>query len=261
MINMISGRTIGGSPKAISVKSDGAVRVEIQDRYTETIDLYLYRLDAQPSLTAAVAVDDTTFQINSNANVTSGDAITLYEGSVVFQSIVVSSTETSVTISTPCDKVFSTNAIMHIGPWSMNVNGSVTPQIYHIHAAPSASIDIYTLTVSALDDLAMDSSTFLGIADGITNGFLLRQLNGSRKNLGLFVNNLGFDEFGFEVTYTEANKKSQYGLVAKKNIHIQNGVSVRLVGSRGDQLQAVVRDDLTSQTLLAVIVSGHTVAQ
>ena len=245
--------------KKVAVESNGALAVNIQDQHSETVDLYLYRLDASPTLTSSIAVDDVVFDIDTNADISNEDVITIYEGTYFYQALVTSSTAITVTVSTPCDKVFTIAATVHIGPWNMAVNGSITPQAFHVHPPVGLDFDIYGLTISGLDELSMDSTTFLGIEGGITNGLLLRQINTITKNLGLIVNNLGFEEFGYDVTYTAANKQSEYGVIIRQNLHITNGVSLRLEGATQDTIQAIIRDDLTSQSLMAMIIKGHVV--
>lgn len=239
---------------------EGALPVRVQDQYSETVDLYLHKDTARPTLTGAISVDDTTFQINSNAGISNGDALTIYEDSRFYQTIVESSAANSVAVKTPCDKEFTTNATIVVGAWNMAVNGSAaSPQEFKIFCPPTAQFDIYGFIISGLDDLEMDSSTFLGIVNGITNGLLLRFQNGIKKNLGLFVNNLGFSEYGCEVTYIPANKKSQYGILVNKSFKNCNGVSIRMDGSQDDEFEMLVRDDLSTQTLMAAIIKGHIV--
>lgn len=242
------------------LEQNGAVPVNIQDQHTEPVCLYLHATTAEPVLTSEISIDDVVFAIDDNTDIVDGDAITLHDGTKFYQSLVVSSTVNSVTVATPFDKVFTVaGTSIHIGSWNMAVNGSVTPQTFSIHPPPDVDFDIYTITISALDELGMDSTTFLGIVDGITNGFLLRAVNGTIKNMGLFINNLGFEEFGYSLIFPPINKKSEYGMVARKNIRETNGVSIRLEGGAEDTIKAIVRDDLSSQSLLAVIMNGHVV--
>ena len=244
--------------KQVSVEANGGLAVNIQDQHSETVDLYLYRLDASPTLTSSIAVDDVIFDIDTNADISNGDVITIYEGTYFYQALVTSSTVITVTVSTPCDKVFTVAATVEVGPWNMAVDGT-TPQTFKIHPPAGLDFDIYGLTISGLSASSMDATTFLGIAGGITNGLLLRQVNAITKNLGLIVNNLGFEEFGYTVTYTTANKFSEYGVVMHKNISATNGVSLRLGGTTSDEIQAIIRDNLSVESLLAIIVKGHVV--
>ena len=241
------------------LESNGAVPVNIQDQHTEGVCLYLYRTDATPTLTSSIAIDDTVFDIDDNANISDGDAITLFEGIKFYQSLVVSSTATTVTVATPCDKIYTVAASIEVGPWNMAVDGSTVSQTFHIHPPPGVDFDIYTITISGLDDLGMDSTTFLGIVDGITNGVVIRAVNGTIKNMGLFVNNLGLEEFGYSMRFPPINKKSEYGMVARKNIRESNGISIRLRGADEDTIEVIIRDALQSQSLMAVIMNGHVV--
>jgi len=245
-------------PAGVPLESNNAVPVNIQDQHSESVDLYLHLDTAQPTLTSPIAVDEVVFDIDSNAGIAGGDAITIHEGAFFYQALVVSSTALSVTVSTPCDKVFTVDADMYIGAWNMAVDGTV-PKTFEVHPPPSLEFDIYSITISGLSETQMDGTTFLGIADGITNGLLLRVVDGQTKNLGLIVNNLGFEEFGYLTTYLGANKKSEYGMLSMKHVRDDNGVSIRLNGTTVDKFEAIIRDNLASESLMAVIIHGHVV--
>lgn len=244
-----------------NIDAEGALDTIAQDPHTEAVDLYFTREDATPTLTAPIAVDALVLAVDSNTNVTDGDAITIMEGVNFFQSLVISSTANSITMTTPCDRAFTVAASVSVGPWNLAVDGSGTPQVFEACPPPGVDFDLYRITLSGLGaaDADMDGTTFLSIEDGITNGFLLRQVNGQSKNLGLFVNNLGLEELGFTLKFVTANKHAQEGMIASKSFRDRNGVSVRLIGEDGDCIRAVVRDNLASESLLAVIIHGHLV--
>lgn len=245
---------------AIPTESNGAVPVNIQDQHSEPVCLYLHDHSIEPTLTSDIAVDDVVFDIDDNTGLVNGYAITLHEGANFYQGIVISSTATTVTVSTPSDRIFTAaGTAIHSGSWNAAVDGSGTPQVFSIHPPPGADFDIYTITISALSETEMDATTFLGIADGITNGTLLRVVDGDIKNLGLFVNNLGFEEFGYSLYFPPVNKKSEYGMIARKNMSEVNGVSIRLEGATEDSIELTIRDDLDSESLFAVIMKGHVV--
>jgi len=232
--------------------------VSIQDQTSPLVNLYAYRTDATPTLTSDPAVDDVTLDINTNAGMTDGDAITLLEDDMFFQSIVKSTTATTVTMNSGLDKDFSADAAIEVGPWNMNVDGSGVVERFSVKPPPNLNFDIYTVGITITDNAAMDSAKFGGIA-ALSNGFVIRSENGVSQNLLLAVNNLGFAEQGFELTYDPKAPAGVYGLRAELNLHIRNGIANRLFGELGDVISALIQDDLTGLTQITMVVGGHVV--
>ena len=174
--------------------------VGIRARYSDSVDLYAHINNVTPSMTVDANIDDTAIVVDSIASVNAGDVIVLYEGNRFFQSLVVSAAVLTINLASPLDFAFTTAAEIHIGDWDLSVNGSITPKIAHVIAPPLAKIDVYQINVSMTDNVAMDSAKFGGIA-ALTNGVLFRLVNSTIKNLPLVVNNIGFAEQGFDISY------------------------------------------------------------
>jgi hypothetical protein len=212
-----------------------------------------------PSITSPIELGDTTIAIDDNTGVVGGDAVYVHDDERFFQSIVSSSTENEIVLASSSDAPFGISASLEVGAWNMAVDGSVAEKTFSIHPPLNSDFDIYAITLSGLDDLSMDSTTFIGIVDGISTPLVIRHIDGGIKNIGMFTTNLGFEEQGYVVEYQAANKHSEYGIRARKNFRTTNGVSVRLVGSTEDKIQAVIGADLSSQSQLAIIIHGHVV--
>lgn len=247
--------------KGRAIDNEYPLEVELQDVTNEPMDLYLIRIDATASFTAAPEVGDTVFAVNSVTNMSVGDAINVFDDNLFYQGLITDITELNVTVSPPVDKEFTANAFIEVGPWNMCVDGSETPQTFQVHPPPLMQFDIYTLTFSGqgAEGVSMDTSTFLSISDNLPNGLIIRRMNDETKNIGLFVNNLGFAEFGYDLTFYGANKKSFYGMLAKKNKPVINGAAVRIGPS--DAIQVIIQDDLTTETQFSCVVHGHVVVE
>ncbi len=231
--------------------------VMIQDQHSQMVDLYLYRLEATTNLTASPAIDDTTLQVDSVANIDVGDALTIYECNCFYQSIVLA-VGTSVEVASPLDCAFSIGTTIECGSWNMNVDGSSSSIIYKIKAPCTAKFDIYTVTLSITDATAMDSAKFGGIS-ALSRGILFRQKDGITKNLPLIVNNIGFSEIGFTTEYDPKAPAGVYGFNASKNLNVTNGICIRLDGTTRDEFQIIIQDDLTDLLSIDVTINGHEV--
>lgn len=234
----------------------GALKVFKVDNLARIKDLYFYRTDATPTITSNTSVGDTTINIDSNTGITNGEAITFYEGVRVFQSIVVSTTATTVVIASPLDFAFTTAATVESGPWNMNLDGSVTTEEFCIKPPPGACLRITRLSVNMQDGTAMDSGMFGGIS-ALTNGFFFQVRNDCTNNVGLFVNNIGFKEQGFETDYDPKAPSGTYGVTHSKKLEEANGAVICLDGNLGCEICAEIRDDLTGLTMINATISGY----
>jgi len=243
------------APKSV-LNEKGIFQVSIKDQYTNSVDLYAYINQATPLITVNTNLNDESIIVNSIAAVNAGDAIFISEGCKFYQSLVTSTAVLTINLAAPLDFVFTTEATIHTGPWNLAVDGSVTPKIAHILVPPKCEFNIYQLTISITDNVVMDSAKFGGIS-ALTNGILFRIKNGFIKNLPLVVNNIGFAEQGCDIRYDDKAPAGVYGFQAKKNYLKTNGVALRLNGATQDQLQCIIRDDLTDLTMMNITINGH----
>lgn len=234
-------------------------KVNTDEQYyclTKTVDLnyYFYRTDGVTSLTSNSSVGDTVLNIVSNTGFVNGEAITIYEGNYIFQSIIVSSTTTTATIISPLDYAFTTEAIIEVGTWNMAVDGSVTPQIFQLKPPLTAFYNIIQLNISMLSVSPMDDALF-GSIPSLTNGVIFRLKDGYDQQIVLVVNNTGFFEYGYDVEYSTKAPSGFYGIRVRKNIPITNDNIISLYGDR--EFQIIIRDDLTDLTKFAMTSSGN----
>ena len=234
----------------------GNLKVALKDQYTDSVDLYAHIDKIIPSITVNTSLYDESIIVDSIASVVAGDVIIIYEGCRFYQSIVLSAAVLTINLASPLDFAFTTAAIVHIGSWNLAVDGSVTPKIAHIVVPPLCEFNIYQINVSITDNVVMDSAKFGGIA-ALTNGVLFRVVNHKIKNLPLVVNNIGFSEQGFDISYDPKAPAGVYGFQAKKNYPKVNGVALRLNGTTNDEIQCIIRDDLTDLTLFNITINGH----
>lgn len=258
---IISNRFVGvkdSTGEEWKLEHNNAMPVNIQDQHTDSVDLYAHIDEVVPSMTSDANLDDESITLDSVVGVSQGKVITIYEGIYFYQSLVKSVVDNDVNLASPLDSGFTTAAIVHIAEWNLNVDGSSVSKMAHIFLPAGVKFDVYQINVAITDGVVMDSGKFGGIP-ALTNGILFRAVNNRIKNLHLIVNNIGFSEQGFDITYDPKAPAGVYGFQAKKNWHTVNGISLRLDGAAGDELQFYIRDDLTELTMLNISVNGHVV--
>lgn len=236
------------------VDYDNPLFVTQKYRIDPIVNLYMYRQDATPSLTSNTSVGDKILSIDSNTNVSDGDAITLYEGSRIFQSLVVSSTANSVTIQSGVDYGFTTDVTIEVGPWNMAVNGSSSEQTFILKSPPSSNYVIKSVNGSILDQTAMDDSLFGGLSE-LSNGIVLSLENDKNRQFALIVNNTGFFENGFTIEYASKAPAGYYGFRYRKSLDIMHGVVI--VIDTDSTLKLIIRDNLSDLDQFTMSILGY----
>jgi len=235
--------------------------VFVQDQTTPVVNLYMYQIAATPVLTAPASANNTVLNVDTNAGVVVGDAITILEDSHFFQSIVKSSTAppgATITIQSPLDEDIIIASTIEVGPWNMNVDGSGATQEFSVKPPPNVAFDIYTITLSMTDNVVMDSGKFGGLPQ-LTNGIVIRQENTNNKNVALIVNNIGFKEQGCTTEYDDKAPAGVYGVTHQACVHGRSGVALRLNGSTNDKIKIMIQDDLRGLITMNCTIIGHVV--
>lgn len=241
-----------------------AIDVAIQDQTTEIIDLYMVNLDdaVEPTVTATADIDDKMIEVDATTGITAGDAINISENGRTFQAIVSTFDATSITFNAPLDMPVTADAVVQVGKWNMVVDGSTAPKIYRVTPPVGATWDIVRLTIGMTATTAMDDSTF-GPLTALTNGVVLRVVNGQTKNIFVVSDNGGLAERCYDATYPAKVPAGIYAFRAIRTFGGQdkNGVVVRL--QEGDSLEFIIQDDLSDATFtkFACVVQGHAVQE
>jgi len=241
-------------------KSGGSLDVNIQDQYSIPINLYLCVETDTLTLASTLTIDDVVISVTDATSADIGQVINIFEDTRFYQSIIVDISENDLTVASPLDFEFTTEAKVTIGSWNLAVDGSLGTITAYIKPPSGLKFDIYSLRVNLISDSRMDSSLF-GSLDPLSNGILFRLVDGTTTNLPLVVNNMGFAEQGFEVYYDENSKADYYGFRAKKNYNVENGVSLRLNGATQDEFRLLIRDDLTDLSVMSCTINGHVVQE
>lgn len=240
------------------LEDNGAIPVNPQDPTNEPFSFFLTRVEDTPSLTIDIIRDDTTITVNSTTRCIPFDAINIYDDKSYFQSLILSTTATTITLNSQIDRNFSiTNTIIECAEWDLSTSdGSITPETFSITPPSNRSWHVISTVFNCLDNLAMDSSKFCG-GSALINGISGRVIDGYQKDLFLIYNNNGFKLRGFDLDYIDKAPAGVYGLNAELIFKEKYGVVVELNGNTSDTWQAVNRDDLTNQNEIGITVAGH----
>ena len=219
-------------------------------------NLYLCSQLAQTTLASNSTLNGTTIVVTSATNITTGKAINISQGARIFQSLVKAVSGTTITIASPLDYAYTTGATVCVGNWNLNQNGSVTPVTFAVQPPPNAKFHITAISVTMTDDATMDDSKF-GSLTALTNGLIARRIDGSTANYFLITNNSGFYQAGYNTDYPTKVPSGVYAFRARKDLRNTNGNVIALDGRTNDQLQFIVRDNLTTLSEITVVVHGQ----
>lgn len=251
--------------------------VYIQDQTTDIIDLHLTRFIDDITITSNTSIDDVDVEISCATAPVSGNTVCFKESYAFYQGGVLSVTDNgggqySITLDTPLDFAYTTAGGCSLRDENMNVDGSTTPVVFYVspkglfdqtHTSDPQRWDIVRLMIFIGDTTAMDDARFGGIDGGLTNGVVIRKKDGTYKNIFNAKTNGDFALHSYDAAYVDntLGPSGEYGLRVRRTFGGQskNGAVIRLDSATDDEIQLIVRDDLTGLTRFYAVVQGHVV--
>lgn len=260
----------------LAVKDNGSVDVNIQDQVTVPFDFFFVKVQGIPTTVAVEVIPITSTTILYTVDVTDasgcsvGDYFGLfnsdsdinnraYFGEIQAISIGGGTGGTDrITLDTPLDFSFQIGDTAACFSRDLAVDGSSTPQIFSVQVGTGAnqSIDITRFMVSMYTDSAVDLGSFGDLAS-LTNGLVLRRVNGKVNNIWNIKNNGELANITFDYDTYTASGQGQDGCKFRNSYAGQDkhGVAIRL--DPGDSLQLIVQDDISGLDQFRVIAEGH----
>ena len=244
------------------LESNGAIPINIQDQTTPLIIVYMNQVQGSAILTANFSIDSYNITINDTSVVNIGDYIGVFntENNRFYQGNVLEVNGLVVTMDTPSDFNFTTGDFFQCGIKDMNVDGSITPQIFSLRADPKLDItvDVTRVIIHITDDSAMDDEKFGGI-NALTRGIVLRRKDGVYQNIFNVKTNGEFGELAYDKSYDDKAPSGFFGFTSRMTFAGQSkmGVTIRLAPD--EDLQLIVQDDLTGLNKFRIMVEGHVI--
>lgn len=235
--------------------------VFIQDQTTEPLDVALLQDRGSFTLASDTVLSSRFFDANAGHGIAVGEVIELANSITFMQARVLAVVTNAIEIDTPINHVYTSGDTAIRSSEDLRVNGSVTPQIFSILPLAGQSGDITRIIIAIESAMAMDFTKFGSLAS-LTNGCMLRvkRKGGDFRNLFNFKNNGDFIEKAFDHHFQDKIGGGGFGFVARLTYAGQSkhGVTIRLDGSLGEELQLVIQDDLSAGlTKFRVTAQGH----
>ena len=241
--------------------------VFIQDQTTPPFDFYFLKgLGAPTALTNPVAIDDTDMIVDNPAGIVTGSYMGVFsvDPARYYFAEVTNIIGSQIFLDTPFDFAFLAASSVINTSRDLNVDGSVTPEVFVVRGGGPGSdltIDITRVIIAMETETAPDFNDFGDITGGLVKGLVLRRVDGTHRNVWNVDTNREIANISYDyTTYIASNPGIGInGIAARYTFAGQDkhGVAVRL--KPGDQLELIIQDDLSSLNRFRIIAQGHQV--
>jgi hypothetical protein len=174
-------------------------------------------------------------------------------------------------IDTPFDFAFPAGTYTDVSTTNLNVNGSVTPQVFGLRGVGTPpgvnlTVDITRLIFSCITTSAVDLSKFANFT-ALTKGLVCRVRNGTYENVFNLKSNREIAGIMFDWTPFASTNPQQGvdGFISRLTFAGSNKIGVTKRLALSEDLEIIVQDDLaTAQggetiTTFEIIAEGHIV--
>lgn len=234
-----------------------------RDQWTDVVNFVFYEQLAETT-TTGIERGSYSFIVADATGFSAGNVVSILLGkSKLYQTFITGVDGATITTATPSPYDVEADSRVRTGEQNMNVDGSVTPQVFRIKPPEGVAWDIYSISVAITDKTAMDDSKFGGLSALSKGVYLYRYSESEDMPIGVATTNgqarllAGPNNFA----YADKAAAGYYGLTAKFDFASKtgDGVSVRVDGSMGEELRLVVQDDLTGLDSFNIVCAGHVV--
>lgn len=246
------------------LESNGAVPINIQDQHSKALDLEFIQPIGDPTtLAAPIVADDRTLTLTSTAGFEDDGVVGVFtpEGQFTFAQQLGAPDGSVITVDRPMDLAYPAGSQVIAATNHMNVNGSVTPQIFQVGPVgpgTGVEVDITRIMGYLEDNVVMDDAKFGGIS-ALARGIQVRVNNTVMTNQWNAKSNGELGLLCFDTWYTDKAPAGLYGFRFRSTYAGQekHGVTLRL--EPGDMLEIIIQDDLTDLAEFRMMAQGHVV--
>ncbi|MCK5132056.1 MAG: hypothetical protein KAR40_07900 [Candidatus Sabulitectum sp.] len=251
---------------SLKLEADGSTPVVLQDQTSPILIVPFHNTAATTTLTVATAKDDYVINVTSVTGFVVGQYLTIYNiaGNRFYQARIMSIASLAVTVDTPLDFEYQILDEVSVGGTDLNVDGSVTPQIFNLRLPePGLSIigDItrVMLIMETVGPPGWNEFGDIAIPAGF-RGIVFRKVDGAYMNIGQAVKtNSELAAMMFDFDPIDQAKFSVYGIKGRLTFAGQSKIGVTIRLAVGEDLQVIIQDDLTSLDRFSILAEGHVV--
>lgn len=250
--------------KISDMKPNGGLNVNPLNLRTQEISKFLVLPEIETALLVIpTSINDTTVTLTSGHGATVGKTLCLRGSQRFFQAEIIAVVGNVLTLDYPLDFTFPITTDVCIGEKSLALSGSISvPQIFRARPPKGVKWEISRIHIFMLDATIMDDGKFAG-GSALVNGMVFRTINGITQNHFNLKTNGDIGLETFDLNYTLKAPAGFYGLRARRTYAgpDKSGVALFLDGDTNDELQVLVRDNLSLITSIQMKVQGHVVKE
>lgn len=256
-----------GIGNSLPVNPLGGIDVNIQDQATPSIIAKFNQVQNSTTLAAQAVRGSYDIVVTDATGFITGRYIIIFNPSTkrYMFGYAVNVVGTTVTLDTPLDSTFPAGTYVDSAITNMNVNGSVTPQVFGLRglgAPPGVDLiaDITRVITSCEADSPVNLTLF-GNLPKLTNGLVLRRRNGDYYNIFNVKDNFELAGIQYDFSVAQAINPAQGidGFVARLTFSGQSKIGVVQRLPIGDDLEIIIQDDLTGLVRFEIVAEGHIV--
>ena len=245
--------------------SGSKIDVVLQDSTAPLMVVKASNLITETTLTTQTAKNDYIINVADATSFIIGGYLTIYsvDANRVFFSEILFVDGLSITLDSPLDFEFLVGSFVSVGSINMNVDGSVTPQIFGLRNPTGLDVplkfDITRLMFKCLTDGSNDLSKFGDITGGLLRGVVIRRVDGVYRNIFNAKTNGELKSLMYDFQIQEVKGSQQDGFTGRLTFAGQNKMGAVIRIGADEDLQIVIQDDLTSLNRFIIIAEGSEV--
>lgn len=237
--------------------------VAIQDQTTPLIIAKMSKEVAATTLATLGAIDDYSFDVVDATGFIVGQYLSIFSipDNRFYLANVLTTVSETITVDSPLDFEFPIGSFVTVGNTNMNVDGSVTPQIYGLRNTEESigsAFDITRIIFKCLTNGAVDLAKF-GDLTALTRGIVLRKKDGTYRNVFNVKTNGELKGIMFDFDSETTVGQGQDGFTGRLTFAGQNKMGVALRLEPGEDIQLLVQDPLGGLVLFEITAEGHVV--
>jgi len=244
---------------------DSHGRVVLVDSAHDLIFRKLNKVEAQVELAQAASRGGYQVIVTDVTGMAAGKFVRIFSiiTNFFYTGTILSVSVNTLTLDTSLNADYEAGAHISTGIDNLNVDGSVTPEIFSIRGGGVPDLDltvhITRLVVQITTDTAVDFGKFGDIVGGLTKGIVLRTTGLETVNLFNVKTNGDFAGLTYDYTPYDAANPGQgvYGLGTRLTFSGQSKMGSVIRVRENEELEMVVQDDLTDLHTFTVVAEGH----
>lgn len=222
-------------------------------------ELFHHHTAVNSTLASVSAIGATSIILADATGFVVGDIIQINNGVIetTFPQITIITTNT-LTLDRPLDFSYGIGDIVEVvhADLTTDLGSLATPTSHKLQPEENVIWHIERIIISMTHSSAATDDKFGNLAP-LANGIVLRAfINGRFGTFTVWKTNRDIRLDMYDVEYTDKAGSSLFGTHARGSFN-RIGVTIRLDGSKGDYLEALVQDDIRTMNSLFINGQGH----